>query len=203
MVVFATQNLIKDPPFSRIDLISCRNLMIYLGPHLQKKIIPLFHYSLTPGGVLFLGSSESIGSFSDLFSVHNNKWKMFRPKKVTPLHMGSMYYPTSQTINTVETGPREKGAQKGEKNLSDITEKLLLQNYAPACVIISENGEIHYIHGRTGRYLEPSPGKARLNINAMAREGIQLELQSGIRRVIAKKTDYFIENLHVKTNGGF
>jgi two-component system CheB/CheR fusion protein len=202
MVVFATQSLIKDPPFSKIDLISCRNFLIYLGTHLQKQLIPILHYSLNPGGFLFLGSSESIGPFSDLFSVYNNKWKMFKPKSVSTLHLGAMDLPTVQTINTVVRSPDTEFAEKGEKTLSDITEKLLLQSYTPACVIISENGDIHYIHGRTGKYLEPSPGKARLNIYDMAREGLRLELQSGIRRVIAKKTDSYIENLQVKTNGG-
>jgi two-component system CheB/CheR fusion protein len=202
MVVFATQNLIKDPPFSKIDLISCRNLLIYLGTQLQKKLIPIFHYSLKPGGVLFLGSSESIGSFSDLFSVYNSKWKIFKPKSVSALHLGAMDFPTVQTMNTADRRPDTESEEKGEKTLSVITEKLLLQSYAPACVIINENGDIHYIHGRTGSYLEPSPGKAQLNIYAMAREGLKLELQSGIRKVIVKKTDSFIENLHVKTNGG-
>lgn len=201
MVVFAAQNVIKDPPFSRIDLLSCRNLLIYLGSELQKKLLPLFHYSLNPNGVLFLGSSETIGSFSDLFSTFDNKWKFFKPKMVTPLHPVALGYPgvlpdgVGKKAAPVDTG------KTPEVSLSDLTESILLKAYAPPCVIINEHGNILYFHGRTGKYLEPAPGKANLNIHEMARAGLKLELRTAVRTVINKKNEVYFENLKVKTNG--
>lgn len=202
MVVFATQNLIMDPPFSKIDLISCRNLLIYLGPQLQKKLIPLFHYSLKTDGILFLGSSESIGVFSDLFSVYNNKWKMFKPKNVAPIQLAQMNFPSPPVRNIVEMPlrPEEKTKQE-DISLGKLTEKMLLNSYAPACVIINETGDILYVHGRTGKYLEPSPGSARMNVFDMAREGLRLELRAGVRKVVAQKDDFSYEGLAVRSNG--
>jgi two-component system CheB/CheR fusion protein len=201
LVVFAVQNVTKDPPFSKVDIISCRNLLIYLGPELQKKIIPLFHYALKPEGILFLGASETIGTFSDLFSPVSNKWKIFKPKKSVLVNAVPQDYYSSQTKSkTRELQSGSKG-MSGEKTLGDITEKLLIERYAPPCVIIDENGGILYFHGRTGKYLEPSPGKAKLNIFEMAREGLRLELRAEVRKAVTKKTDAVIKNLKVKANG--
>lgn len=202
MVVFAAQNIIKDPPFSRIDLISCRNLLIYLGPELQKRLIPLFHYSLKPEGILFLGSSETIGPFSDLFTAFDTKWKFFRPKSVPSQHPAALGY---TGIYPDGIGKKEARVEKGKTpdiSLGELTEKVLLKSYSPPCVIINENGNILYIHGKTGKYLEPAPGKANLNIHEMAREGLKLELRTAVRTVINKKNDVYFENLKVKSNGG-
>ncbi|RJQ43349.1 MAG: PAS domain-containing protein [Nitrospiraceae bacterium] len=201
MVVFAVQNVVKDPPFSKVDMIICRNLLIYLGPELQKKLIPLFHYALRPEGILFLGTSETIGAFSDLFSVINNKWKIFKPKKspFAPAEALNYYPPQLKTV-THDLHSFKK-AKTGEITLGEMTEKILLDRYAPPCVITDENGSILYFHGRTGQYLEPSPGKANLNIFDMAREGLRLELRAGVRKTITQKTDMILENLKVKTNG--
>jgi two-component system CheB/CheR fusion protein len=202
MVVFATQNLVKDPPFSKIDLISCRNLLIYLGPQLQKKLIPLFHYALKPDGILFLGSSESIGTFSDLFSVYSNKWRMFKPKRVPPVHLAQMDFPAAPRHDLPEMAVKPAEAVKpGEISLGNLTEKMLLDSFAPSCVIINETGDILYVHGRTGKYLEPSPGNARMNVYDMAREGLRLELRTGVRKVIAQKKEFVYEGLTVKSNG--
>ncbi|MBI4844812.1 MAG: PAS domain-containing protein [Nitrospirae bacterium] len=200
-VVFAVQNVAKDPPFSKVDMISCRNLLIYLGPELQKKLIPLFHYALKPEGILFLGTSETIGGFPDLFSAVNNKWKIFRSKKSSLVHAAPIdYYPalTKTLTRQLKSFNKEK---TGEMTLGGMTEKLLLERYAPPCVIVDENGSILYFHGRTGKYLEPSPGKAKLNIFEMAREGLRLELRAEIRKAVTKKTDAVIKNLKVKSNG--
>jgi two-component system CheB/CheR fusion protein len=202
MVVFATQNLIKDPPFSKIDLISCRNLLIYLGAKLQKKLIPLFHYSLTPDGILFLGTSESIGTFANLFSVYNNKWKMFKPKRVQPVHLAHMDFSVAQSHEAGNQAQQVAAKVKPEEiNLGNLTEKMLLDSYAPSCVIINENGDILYVHGRTGKYLEPSPGSARMNLYDMAREGLKIELRTGVRKVISGKKDVIYKGLAVKSNG--
>jgi two-component system CheB/CheR fusion protein len=201
MIVFAVQNVTKDPPFSKVDMISCRNLLIYLGPELQKKIIPLFHYALRPGGILFLGTSETIGIFSDLFSAVNNKWKIFKSNKTSLVSAESLDYYPAQTKGAPVIFQSLKKEMAGEITLGEMTEKLLLERYAPPCVIMDENGNIFYFHGRTGKYLEPSPGKAKLNIFEMARDGLRLELKAGLRKAVAKKTDTVIENLKVKANG--
>jgi two-component system CheB/CheR fusion protein len=202
MVVFASQNLIKDPPFSKINLISCRNLLIYLGPHLQKKLIPIFHYALKSDGILFLGTSESIGAFSALFSVYNNKWKMFKPKRVPPVHLAHLDFPDAPKHDVREPAQTPAVAVKPEEmSLGNLTEKLLLDSFAPSCVIVNESGDILYVHGRTGKYLEPSPGTARMNLYDMAREGLKLELRAGVRKVIAQKKDFVYEGLKVRANG--
>jgi two-component system CheB/CheR fusion protein len=202
MVVFATQNLLKDPPFSKIDLISCRNLLIYLGARLQKQLIPLFHYALKPEGILFLGSSESIGIFSDIFSVYNSKWKIFKPKGLSHLDLRAMDFPLAQRVHEHAPGIEKlpEAVKKGGIPLDVLTGKMLLEHYAPACVVVNENGDILYIHGRTGDYLEPSQGNARMNIYEMAREGLRIELKTGIRRVITKKEDVVVEGLKVRSN---
>lgn len=201
LVVFAVQNVTKDPPFSKVDIISCRNLLIYLGPELQKKIIPLFHYALKADGILFLGTSETIGIFPDLFSPVSNKWKIFKAKKSALVNAAPSDYYIAQTKTVTRELPSRKKEMSGEMTLGDITEKMLAERYTPPCVIIDEDGSILYFHGRTGKYLEPSPGKAKLNIFEMAREGLRLELRAEVRRAIAKKTDAIIKNLKVKTNG--
>ncbi|MEW6600651.1 MAG: chemotaxis protein CheB [Nitrospirota bacterium] len=202
MVVFAVQNIIKDPPFSRIDLISCRNLLIYLGNELQKKLIPLFHYSLKPEGILLLGSSETIGQFSDLFAAFDSKSKFFKPKSVPPQHPVALGYPGIFPDRPGKPGMPVDTDKTPDISIGDLTEKILLKTYGPPCVIINEHGNILYFHGKTGKYLEPAPGKANLNIHEMAREGLRLELRTAIRTVINKKNDVYFENLKVKTDGG-
>ncbi len=201
IVVFAVQNVTKDPPFSKVDMISCRNLLIYLGPELQKKIIPLFHYALKPGGILLLGTSETIGTFSDLFSPVSNKWKVFESKKIPLVSVASPDHYPARTKAAPVSFQSFKKEMAGDITLGDMTEKLLADSYAPPCVIIDGNGNILYVHGRTGKYLEPSPGKARLNIFEMAREGLRLELRAEVRKAVTKKTDVVIKNLKVKENG--
>lgn len=150
LVVFAVQNVTKDPPFSKVDIISCRNLLIYLGPELQKKLIPLFHYALKPGGILFLGTSETIGTFSDLFTAVNNKWKIFKPKKSSLVSTASLdYYPTETKTAPMKLQSSQKEIT-GEITLGEMTEKLLIERYAPPCVIIDKDGSILYFHGRKG-----------------------------------------------------
>lgn len=200
LVVFAVQNVTKDPPFSKVDMITCRNLLIYLGPELQKKIIPLFYYALKPEGILFLGTSETIGTFSDLFSAVSNKWKIFKPKKSSLARAVPPDYYTALTKPVTREFQPLKKEMAGEMTLGDMTEKLLVERYAPPCVIIDENGSILYFHGRTGKYLEPSPGKAKLNIFEMAREGLRLELRAEIRKAVIQKKDAIIKNLKVKSN---
>ncbi|KAB2941501.1 MAG: PAS domain-containing protein [Candidatus Methanoperedens sp.] len=203
MVVFAPQNAISDPPFLRLDLICCRNLLIYLVPESQRKLLLIFHYSLNPGGYLFLGSSETIGEFTELYSSVDKKWRFYKrigERAHLPL--------ISHGTGTLAPMAPWEGAKAGETkaraiNIGIKIEKMLLDTYTPPCAIINEKGDILYIHGRTGKYLEPAPGNVRFNVVDMAREGLRTELNIAIHRAVAQKKDVIFQNLNVKTNGDF
>ncbi|MDP3290402.1 MAG: PAS domain-containing protein, partial [Sulfuricurvum sp.] len=184
------QNIIKDPPFSKIDLISCRNLMIYFGSTLQKRLIPLFHYALNPGGILFLGSSESIGEFNDLFSVEDSKSKIFK-RKETP-------YDTTKTIGRIvpkTTAVRSPSVQNNTKAhtspklpLREITEQALLKQLNLTAALINPQGDILYLHGRTGTYLELPSGEIGINnILKMAKDSLRRELTMALQKAITTK----------------
>ena len=188
MVVFAVQDVIKDPPFTRLDLLSCRNLLIYFEPELQNRLIPVFHYALNPGGILFLSPSESIGRFTDLFSPVNRKWKFYTPgSSLSPAVAGSIY--RLPGITGLPGARHPVTAMKPrETNFVELTRGILLQSYAPPSVITDEEGNTLYVHGDTGKYLRPAPGQASLNIIEMAREGLQLELRKAIHSAVKQKT---------------
>ena len=202
-VVFAVQNVITDTPFTKLDLISCRNLLIYLEPELQKKLMPLFHYSLKPEGMLFLGSSESVGGFTDLFTPIDKKWKVFQRQESASSIQAVVFagLPAIYEQSSKES-PREIRKPR-EITIPQLAQKLLLQNFVPPSVITNEKGDILYIHGQTGKYLEPAPGQPSWNILEMAREGLQFELRSGIHNAISKKKDVTYRGLQVRTNGEF
>ncbi|MGA7595280.1 MAG: chemotaxis protein CheB, partial [Gallionella sp.] len=181
MVVFAVQNAIKDPPFTRLDLLCCRNLLIYLEAELQNRLIPTFHYALKPGGVLFLSPSESIGSHPGLFEPLSRKWKIYR---VTPSALPShamMARKESLLSGSAEKVPEEAVKKTRDTNFADLTRRILLQSYAPASVVTDVKGNILFVHGETGKYLRPAPGQATLNIVDMAREELQLDLRVALQ----------------------
>jgi two-component system, chemotaxis family, CheB/CheR fusion protein len=204
-VIFATQNLIQDPPFTHIDLISCRNLLIYINQNLQKEILPQFHYALKPDGILFLGSSESIGNFDDRFLTIDKKWKIYQRKNIraslTASRLSALPPSTPQT-STEQFKSLSSEFQTG--NIARQIERLLLERYAPVSVIINEHGKIIYIHGRTGNYLEPSSGQPNWNIVEMAREGLRLPLVASLSKATkTNETEIINRGLKVKTNGDF
>ncbi len=202
MVVFAPQNIIMDPPFTKLDLISCRNIMIYMTSELQKKLLPLLHYALNPGGVLFLGASETIGNQTDLFSSVDNKWRIFRRKELASARMGMVELPVSPLFRGEGKPQHAPKAQKNIGNaISDAVQQILLEHFTPPAVIINEKGDIVYICGRTGKYLEPAAGKTNINIFAMAREGLRIELAVAIRKAIAQKKTITMKGLMVKIYG--
>ncbi len=202
-VIFAVQNVIRDTPFTKLDLISCRNLLIYLDTELQEKLIPLFHYSLKPGGILFLGSSESIGKFVDLFSIIEKKWRFFQRKESISSYQTMLFTGLPWAHERPPGEIKWEAGKLREVSIEELTQKLLLENFAPPCVIINEKGEILYVQGRTGKYLEPPSGQATLNIQDMAREGLGFELRSAIHKAISQKKDIILRDIQVKTNGGF
>ncbi|MFB3764300.1 MAG: CheR family methyltransferase [Methanotrichaceae archaeon] len=202
MIVFAVQNVLVDPPFTKLDILSCRNLLIYLSSELQKKLMPLFHYSLNPGGTLFLGSSESIGNFTDLFEPLDHKWKLFG-RRETPL---SRRPPVIDfPISPITYEPRIAGGREerkySESKIIDEAQKVIIQTIVPPVAIINDRGDIIYTTRRTGKYLEPSVGKANLNVYAMAREGLRAELGIAIRKAVTDRQKVIMKGLWVKTNG--
>ena len=203
MVVFAVQNVVKDPPFTKLDLLSCRNLMIYLEPELQNRLIPTFHYALKPGGVLFLSPSESIGNHTELFTPLNRKWKFYR---TTPTSVSARAILTSNLNWTTESAhntPEDIMKSARENNLAQLTRRMLLQFYAPTSVVTDLKGNILYVYGETGKYLRPAPGHATLNMIDMAREGLQLELHSAIQAASQGTLTILSRELSIKTNGDF
>lgn len=187
MLIFSEHDLIKNPPFSKLDLISCRNLLIYMGADLQKKLMPLFHYALNLDGVLVLGSSESIGDFINLFSPIERKSRIY---KRLPHEFGRL----SRTIpGFFERSSGSEGIAKlggvarldPKLPLQGIVERAILQHYSPVGALVGARGEILYLLGRTGRYLEQPPGEASLNIFRMAREGLRGDLTIALHRAIS------------------
>ncbi len=201
-VIFSEQDVIKDPPFSKLDLISCRNLLIYMGAELQKKLIPLFHYSLNPGGTLFLGTSETVGEFVDLFSTADRKAKLYQRREEAGGAHRTGILPLLPEPDPI---PRPSGKALNETKLPvrELIERALLDQYAPAGAVVDEGGDIFYLHGRTGRFLEPSQGEAGMNILKMAREGLRRDLTMALHKAVAIKELVRHPGLRVKTNGDF
>ena len=199
-VVFAEQNLVKDPPFSKLDLVSCRNLLIYLKPELQRKVLPLVHYTLNPQGLLFLGTSESIGEFTDLFSVVDQKAKIFQKKEPLPDEIRE--YPLLPVFDTYPpaSDSDEKSAPPKE-GIRRLTEKIILDDYASPCVIVSQDYKIHYLMGQTDKYLKPPAGDPIFNILTMARRGLAAKLKIAIQTAFRQKQIVEVKNLWVEHNG--
>ncbi len=201
MIVFAQQNVLTDPPFTRLDMLSCRNLLIYLSSETQKKLLPLFHYSLNPGGLLLLGSSESIGGFTDLFSPKDNKWKLFERLEDHVARKSLVEFPTSAHLHLVQMHKAEREHRGSNAGIIEIAQTNILQTIAPPVVLINDQGDILYLTRQTGKYLEPPVGKANMNIYAMAREGLRADLGVAIRRAKTENRKVTIEGLNVMANG--
>jgi two-component system CheB/CheR fusion protein len=200
MVVFAIQNVIKDPPFTRLDLVSCRNLLIYLEPELQNRIILTFHYALKPGGALFLSPSESTGNHPELFTPLNRKWKLYQAVHSASIR-AAMATGLTWTAASGAKVPEEAMQKPKETNFAERTRQALLQSFAPASVVTNLNGDILYVHGETGKYLRPAPGQATLNAVEMAREGLKLALRSAVRAA-SQGTQTLSREVSVSTDGG-
>ncbi len=178
MIIFAPQNVIKDPPFTKLDIISCRNMLIYMEPELQKKVIALFQYSLNPQGLMILGTSETLWGCRDEFSAQDTKLKIF---KRTAVNAASVAMELPGTLLRYKSETESKVPIVVE-NIQTLADQVLLQKFSPPSVLVNEKGDIIYITGRTGKYLEPAAGKANLNIHAMAREGLREILPGAIRK---------------------
>ena len=207
LMIFSEQNVIKDPPFSKLDLISCRNLMIYMGADLQKRLIPLFHYALNPGGTLFLGTSETVGEFGDLFETVDRKAKIYECKEnYHSMRRGALGSFLPPQVAMEGGAPRVPGkvSLPEKQQLRELTEQALLRQIAPAGALVNGKGDILYLHGRTGMYLEPAPGEVGMNnILKMAREGLRRELTAALHKASVTNEPVSMPGLRVKTNGDF
>jgi len=206
-VVFAVQNVLKDPPFSKLNLLVCRNLLIYLKASAQKKLLPLFHYTLLPEGVLFLGSSETIGDFGRLFEPLNKKWNLYRKKKTSDAHAPVVEFPTGagRSFGPIRGGLARdmEGRRTPMPDMGRKMDRMLLDKYTPTCLVVDRGGEIHYIHGRTGRYLELPAGIPHTNVKSMAREGLRYELNAVLRQLSESNPEVTRRELRVKTNSDY
>ena len=204
-VMFATHNVLSDPPFIKLDLLSCRNLLIYLVAPLQQRLFMLFHYALKRGGKLFLGTSETVPASPELFEVLDRRWKIYirrdtvagrLPATEFGLRSAGFRAPGDGSVRT----PSGAGALVG---IAQNVEALLIRRFAPATLIVSARGEIAYIHGRMGTFLEPATGEPSNNLFSMAREGLRLCLQSAIRAAAIEAREVVHRGIPVHTRTGF
>jgi len=186
MVVFALQNLISDPPFSKLDLVSCRNVLIYLNAELQKKILPLFHFSLNPGGFLYLGPSESISGFSDYFAPVDLKWKIYQSKGEFGLRMD---HPVPLRVPLMSAQDERTLIPEAAREMSvrQLMEKIILEQYAPACVLVNAKYDILYFQGATAKYLAPPTGEPSFNILKMAHADLRHKLASALHQAVKER----------------
>ena len=200
MVVFAKHSLIKDPPFSKLDLISCRNVLIYMDTTLQQKLIPMFHYSLNRGGHLFLGESESIGTFADLFAPTDSKHKLFKRK---PAEVG--YEPEAE----IGRYPRAEEAKdkirpaRPQQDLSKVAEKVILRDYSLPCVLVDEQFNIVHFNGDTSRYLTLPAGRPTFDILQMVRPAMLYRLEALLKQVFREKRRAVEKDFQIRDDNRF
>ena len=202
LCVFARQDVTTDPPFSRLDLISCRNLLIYLGPVLQKRVMPTFHYALNPGGMLLLGGSESVGGFADLFTLADSRHKLYLRKPAAHRMAFELPLP-GRPEAAAEPGRPAVPAVAGGFDYQKEADRIVLGRYTPPGVVVNEDLDILQFRGQTGHYLEPAAGAASMNLLKMAREGLLLELRAALSDAKRHHAPARRPGVQVKSNGGF
>jgi two-component system, chemotaxis family, CheB/CheR fusion protein len=207
MCIFSTQNIFSDPPFSRMDLVSCRNVMIYLSQALQKRVIPIFHYALNPTGYLMIGNTEGLlGAGSELFEMADKKQKIYRKKLVaTPVTFGFSVAPPAHDGSAADAPalpPKQPDTLRAPVEIQREADRLLLTRYAPPAVVINDQLEILQSRGRTGPFLELAPGKASLNLLKMARSGLLFELQNAVEDARKKGVESERRSVRVETESG-
>ena len=196
-VVLAQQDVIRDPPFTRMDLVICRNLLIYLEPALQRRLITLFHYSLRPGGILLLGTSETLCGLTGLFTPVDQKLRIYSRKAGAARADTTGLVPVAAP--TEPSGPREPATTR--PSLQAAADELVLRQFGPPAVLVSAQGDILYLNGSTGKYLEPAAGKANWNVFAMAREGLRQPLSAALRSALRRGRPTTVRRLTVRTDG--
>jgi two-component system, chemotaxis family, CheB/CheR fusion protein len=200
MIIFAYQNVIKDAPFTKLDIISCRNMLIYMNSDLQRKLISLFHYSLNKNGALILGNAETIGDQKELFSLTDSKTHIYNsigaPRVDELLDFPSSFAQTRIRTSEIQNVP------KVTENLETLISTLLLQQYSPASVLVTDQGDILFLTGKIEKYLTLSAGKANMNLFSMAREGLRNQIHIAFRKVLRNYDCIIIQNLKVESVRG-
>jgi two-component system CheB/CheR fusion protein len=200
-VLFAQHDVILDPPFTKLDLLACRNLLIYFDPMLQRRLLPLFHYSLRENGLLMLGSSETVGRLNHLFEPlqkHLRLYRRLQHNSISDARFLLKSFPPLSTLSKEQPVPAPTVSPKASENLQSAADRLLLQTYSPAAVVLNQDADIVYISGRTGKYLEPAAGKANWNIHAMAREGLRTPLYTALKQAALQTQPVELRNLVVE-----
>jgi two-component system CheB/CheR fusion protein len=198
------QDVLKDPPFSYLDLLVCRNLLIYLSSQAQNRLLPLFHYALKPSGILFLGTSETAGPFTDLFALVDKKHNVYRSRGDRTALGRTIEFPTGRRQSRAAPAP-VVGASFRRADFDEVAvaaRDFLLKRHTPVCVIAGRDGEIIYIHGRTGKYLEPTEGRMSVNLFDLAREELKFDLEQGFREAVRSGKEQVRGGLRVQSNGG-
>ena len=208
MVVFAVHDLTRDPPFSRLDLVGCRNVLIYMNTPLQKKIIPLFHYALREGGILFLGSSEGVGEYTQLFELIDQKHRIYRNKKTEDQHalLEQLIGRAGPELGEPARGARGQpagDARQSELNIRRLVEQSIIRKYAPPSVLVDGKFQILYFHGDTSKYLKPPRGEPSFDLLRMATEGLHYTLDKALLEVKRGKKPLTLENLKIRHNLAF
>jgi two-component system CheB/CheR fusion protein len=201
MIVFAKHDIITDPPFTKIDILSCRNLLIYLELELQRKVVPLFFYALVPGGLLFLGKSEGVGKLADRFRPVDASHKIFKRSRSMHETADGVHFPITpfgHGGHVLESNPRSVARRSG---LPDVVQRAVVEHVAPPVIVIARNGDLLFASRRVGRYLEPATGKANVNVFAMARDGLSLPLQAALRKALARKVKVTERGVRVRAEG--
>ncbi len=205
MVLFAQHDVVLDPPFTRLDILSCRNLLIYFDATLQRRLLPLFHYSLRLGGLLLLGSSETVGSLSKMFEPVDSKLRLYL-RRQTPSTAGSEIllksFPPLLKLTKETHMPSLSNSVQGGDSLQAAADHVLLQVHAPPAVVVNAAGDIVYISGRTGKYLEPAAGKANWNFHAMVRESLREPIASALKQAMTKDEAVQVRGLLLEAAGG-
>ena len=200
-IVFSVQDILRDPPFSRLDLLCCRNLLIYLERPQQERILRLFHYTMRSGGAMMLGSSESLGAVNNLFETADSRWKIFTRRDVGGALHGTIDFPTGSGADVVQSTEQRDTTGPRRTSLAALTQQALLAHFSPTAVLVDSEGEIIHIQGRTGKYLEAVTGPASYNILDMARRGLRLELSSALREASGAEETIVRRGVTVQTNG--
>jgi len=199
MVVFATQNVIKDPPFTKLDILTCRNMLIYMEPELQNKIISLFNYSLNPGGIMVLGTAETLGANSSGFQELSVKAKIYkrtlRVKTTDFIDLPGSFYHHKKNAEEKEV------PIKAAENIQTLADQIILQRFSPASVFVNSKGDIIYITGRTGKFIEPAAGKANWNINVMAKDNLRFEIPRALRIASQSSDPVILHNIKINSDG--
>lgn len=197
MLLFAPHDVIADPPFTQLDILSCRNLLIYFNSALQRRLMPLFHFSLRPGGLLVLGSAETVGRAQSLFSTLNSPSRIYRrqEKNGAAAAVDFLVHRPSPTRSALQELPMPHHLHHAPPNLQTMADQLMLQKFSPAAVLVNVDGDIVYIHGRTRLYLEPAAGKANWNVHVMLRKAWRSRVSAALRKALHERHAVVLKGL--------